>query len=168
MTKHQPRRVFLSYPWRHERHEAIKSVCDFLAHKGCLIDIPPNPTGGDYSYYPAMETVIEQCDVFIAVPDPIVTGSSMLAHHLNYAASLHRMRWEQRPRIFGLWLESPKKGAFSAAWPIELLDRSNLSVLLEDLPYVGGYGPTSEFLSEDVRKQWAEHFEARARFANLE
>lgn len=126
-----PRRVFLSYPCNFPEHEAVQAVCEFLQSKGCIISIPPSP---EWTYYSAMEAAIEQCDVFIAVLDPIVKdGSSQLAVHLHYAAGLHRMRWHPRPRIFGLWLGPPKEGSISD-WPLERLDQSKLSLLLEDLP----------------------------------
>jgi hypothetical protein len=127
-----PRRAFLSYPCDHEEHEEIKAICGFLQVEGCIIGIPP---ACGWTYYSAMEAAIEQCDVFVAVMDPIVVdGSTQLFTHLHYAVGLQGMRFHPRPRIFGLWLGPPKENGFSSAWPIEPLDRSKLSLLLEDLP----------------------------------
>ena len=125
-----PRRVFLSYPCDFPRNEEVDAVCSFLIGEGAIITIPPE---FGWTYYSAMEASIEQCDVFIAVLDPIANESSQLFVHLWYAYGLQRMRMEARPRIFGLWLGPPKESGFSRL--VEPLDRSKLSLLLEDLPH---------------------------------
>lgn len=127
------RRVFLSYPCDFAEHETVGAVCKFLEQARCIIAIPP---AFGRTYYEAMEAPIEQCDVFIAVLDPIADGSSQLMGHLWYAAGLQRMRWHPRPRIFGLWLEPQNKVEVNclAGLPVEPLDSRRLSLLLEDLP----------------------------------
>ncbi len=125
------RRVFLSYPCDFPKQEALRPVCDFLMREGAIINIPP---AFGWTYYSAMEVIIEQCDVFIAVLDPIADGSTQLMKHLSYASGLQSMRWHPRPRIFGLCLGPQREANWLSRLPLEPLDGSRLSLLVEDLP----------------------------------
>lgn len=96
-----------------------------------MIHIPP---AYGWTYYTAMEDLIERADAFVAVLDPIRDASTQLLIHLHYAHSLRRHRWHPRPRIFGLWLDEPGHVNALAEYPLEILSRENYHLLLEDAP----------------------------------
>ena len=81
-----------------------------------------------------MELLIEACDSFVAVMDPITEGSTQLNIYLAYAITLRKARWLPRPRIFGVWLNGkpPRPSPALEGLALEWLTREDYHLLLED------------------------------------
>ena len=124
------RHVYISCDDGEQALPPVARLCSFLHATHCEYQFTPYPPAPGY---PLIEAAIEQCDVFIAIVAAGYNGSTRLNHELHYAWSLQRTRTNPRPRIFALQVENNRLPRISEQVPVEWLDESNQSLVLEGL-----------------------------------
>ena len=119
----------------------VKDICQFLVTASCNIEWAPHPAY--WEFYRNLESAIERCDAFIAVFGRERECSTWLAHEFDYALTLRRHRFRQRPIIFGVHINGCNiPGAYrQAEGEIEWLSRP------EDYPMLLNVSPRSDYTS---------------------
>ena len=126
-----PRRVYISCDFNERDLKPVRSILGFLQLRNCLIEFAP-PVGNDF--YKSLEGAIERCDAFVAIVGVGYSVSTWLNHELLYAHNLRISRFNPSPRICGIRIDNFDLPRSSEHIPVEWIDETTYSLLLEDIP----------------------------------
>jgi len=130
------RRIYIFCDFNERELPEIKLLCDFLRQSKFIVEFTPKD-GADWNYQ-LIEEAIDRCNVFVAGIGLSASCSTWLAHEINYAFGLRRLRMRLRPRIFAIRLSNYSEltfvEKFSKNYPVEWLTETNYKLLLEDSP----------------------------------
>lgn len=125
--------VFISCLPDEETIPGIQPLCGFLQASGCTLTFGPPMR---WTYHESTESLIEQCDAFVAVITTYNWGSSNLKARWCYAAGLQGLRMRPRPRVFGLILDHLDAEQLSIDVPtLDILSSpQDFGKIIQDLP----------------------------------